>query len=61
MRGNGERVYYVASSTQGERMLPYAASLAYQFDSKQKAKREISRLENLYAGLIHFAVFQFLN
>ncbi len=58
MRSNGERVFFCSSATQGDRMTPYAASIAYQFDTKKEAKNKMKSLENQYVGLVNWTVFQ---
>lgn len=60
-RSNGERVYYVNNPTQGANMLPYAASLARKYTTKQSAKKDIPALSEKWIGLTGWAVFQDLD
>lgn len=55
-RSNGESVYYLNDATQGERMVPYAQSIAYQFDDKPHAKRVMAWIAQNYKGLNNWTV-----
>ncbi len=58
-RSNGERVYFVSSATQGETMVPYAASIATMFDTKKEAKKKMEiYLKVKWFGLTGWTVFQ---
>jgi len=51
-RGTGEELFYVSSPTQGERMIPFAYSMAYTFRNKGVALRTKLRLKEMFKGLI---------
>lgn len=46
-----EVLYYCDSTTQGARMVPYALSMARQFDTPFQARQHIDKLSIKYRGL----------
>jgi len=57
-RSSGERVYYVNTPTQGENLIPYAASLARKFDTKAAAKKQLDYCKANWGGIVGWTVFQ---
>lgn len=50
--------YYVSSATQGEKMIPFAYSIARRFDNVTEIRQVIKRMQPKYLGLTKWKVIE---
>ena len=58
---SGGALYYCNSASQGEKMIPFAYSMATRFDSIPKARQVIKRMTIKYKGLSNWQAIKDLD